>query len=342
MRAVVKAKPQAGIEIAEVPRPSPKEDEVLVQVEACGICGTDLHFYQWVEHARWITLPRVLGHELVGRVVEKGSRVKGIEVGQRVVTETWGGCGVCYYCRLGRFNSCQNQFRIGQHSDGGMASYLTIPAVSIFPIPDSIGTAEATLLEPLGVGLHALERCSLKPGDDVAILGPGPIGLLATQLVKQSGAALILVAGLQEDAQRLSFAEKWGGIPVNVSKENLRGRIMKMTAGRGVDIVLETSGGKGALDAAVQITKPGGQVAVIGLGTPGKFDFNQMVHKEITLYGCWRRQPSTWYRTINLLKEGRVQISDVVTHQLPLRNAEEGFKALLERRAIKVLLFPED
>jgi len=342
MLAVVKSKPEVGIEIMEVPKPRPKNDEVLVRVEACGICGTDLHFYEWVDHARWITLPRILGHELVGEIAEVGNQVKGLKVGQRVVTETWGGCGLCYYCRLGRFNSCQNQLRIGQHSDGGMARYVAIPAVSIFPIPDSISTGDAAVLEPLGVALHALERCELKPGDDVAILGPGPIGLLATQLVKQSGAALIFIAGLEEDTHRLSFAEKWGGIPINISRESLRDRVIQMTAGQGVDLALEMSGGKGALDAAVQITKPGGQIAIVGLGTPGMFDFNQMVHKEITLYACWRRQPSTWYRAINLVKEGRLQVGEVVTHKLPLIQAEEGFKALLDRQAIKVLLLPED
>jgi L-iditol 2-dehydrogenase len=342
MLAVVKSKPEEGIEILEVPKPHPKEDEVLVHVEACGICGTDLHFYEWVDHARWITLPRILGHELVGRVEGVGPRVKEVKIGQRIVTETWGGCGVCYYCRLGRFNSCQNQLRIGQHSDGGMAPYVTLPAISVFPIPDSMDTTEAAVLEPLGVALHALERCVLKPGDDVAILGPGPIGLLATQLVKQSGAGLIFVAGLEKDRQRLDFAEKWGGIPVNLSKEDLTKRIHQMTLERGVDLVLEASGGKGALDHAVQISKPGGQIAVIGLGTPEVFNLNEMVHKEITVHGCWRRQPSSWYRAINLVEQGRMKVGEVVTHILPLRKADEGFKLLLNSQAIKVLLIPED
>ena len=306
MLAVVKSKPQVGIEIMEVPEPSPREDEVLVRVEACGICGTDVHFYEWLEHSRWITLPRVLGHEVVGQVARMGDRVKGFEIGQRVVTETWGGCGFCYYCRLGRFNSCETQLRIGQHSDGGMARHVTIPAVSLFPIPEELSTADAAVLEPLGVALHALERCRFKPGDDVAILGPGPIGLLATQLMRQSGAATVVVAGLAEDAQRLSFAENWGGIPVNVSEEDLTERIRKLTAGRGVDLTFEMSGGDGALDLAVSITKPGGQVAVVGLGNPGVFDTNRMVHKEIDLIGSWRRQPSSWFRAINLVKEGRL------------------------------------
>lgn len=342
MLAVVKSKPEIGIEIMEVPKPRPKSDEVLVRVEACGICGTDLHFYEWVDHARWITLPRILGHELVGDIAEVGNQVKGLEVGQKVVTETWGGCGLCYYCRLGRFNNCQNQLRIGQHSDGGMARFVAIPAVSVFAIPDFISIVDAAAIEPLGVALHALERCEFKPGDNVAILGPGPIGLLATQLVRQSGAALVFVVGLDEDTQRLVFAEKWGGISINISKESVKDRVHKMTEDRGVDLVLEMSGGVGTLDAAVQITKPGGQVALVGLGTPGIFDFNKMVHKEITIHGCWRRQPSTWYRAINLIKEGRLKVGDLVTHKLPLRKAEEGFKALLDRSAIKVLLVPED
>lgn len=342
MLAIVKSKPQVGIEIMDVPEPRPKEDEVLVRVEACGICGTDVHFYEWLEHSRWITLPRVLGHELVGEVAELGGRVKGLEVGQRVVTETWGGCGVCYYCRLGRFNSCETQLRIGQHSDGGMARFVTIPAVSLFPLPEEISTADASVLEPLGVALHALERCIFKPGDDVAILGPGPIGLLATGLLRQAGAGNIIVAGLAEDAQRLTFAKKWGGTIVNASQEDLGERVRELTTGRGVDLTFEMSGGEGALDTAVAITKPGGQVAVVGLGPPGVFDYNQMVHKEIELVGSWRRQPSSWYRAINLVKAGRLPAGEVVTHQFPIAEAEQGFRLLLDRQAIKVLIVPED
>ena len=342
MIAVVKSKPQVGIEVMDMPEPRPKEDEVVVQVEACGICGTDVHFYEWLEHSRWITLPRILGHEVVGEIAELGNRVKGYEVGQRVVTETWGGCGRCYYCRLGRFNSCETQMRIGQHSDGGMARYVAIPAVSLFPIPDSIKSLDAAVLEPLGVALHALERCEFKPGDDLAILGPGPIGLLATQLALQSGVASIIVAGLDQDSQRLAFAEEWGGIPVNVSKEDIVERVNEITRGRKVDLVLEMSGGDGALDTAVQITKPGGQVAVVGLGASGTFDYNQMVHKEIDLIGCWRRQPSSWYRAINMVKEGRLTPGKVVTHQFPLEQADEGFHLLIARHALKVLLFPAE
>lgn len=342
MLAVVKSKPQKGIEITDIPEPRPKEDEVLLRVEACGICGTDVHFYEWIEHSRWITLPRVLGHEVVGEVAELGSRVKGFKKGQRVVTETWGGCGICYFCRLGRFNSCENQMRIGQHSDGGMARFVAVPAVSLFPIPDDIVTIEAAVLEPLAIGVHALERCQLKPGDDVAILGPGPIGLLATQLVCLSGAASTLVAGLGKDAKRLALAAKWGGIPVNLSEDSIFERVRDMTSGGGVDLVLEMSGGNEALNTAVKIVKPGGQVAVVGLGSPGVFDCNQLVHKEIELIGCWRRQPSSWYRAINLLKEKRLRVKEMVTHQFSVAEAEKGFRLLMEGNAIKVLIVPHD
>jgi L-iditol 2-dehydrogenase len=223
-----------------------------------------------------------------------------------------------------------------------MASFVTIPAVSLFPLPEEISTVDASVLEPLGVALHALERCIFKPGDDVAILGPGPIGLLAAGLLRQAGASNIIVAGLADDTQRLAFAKKWGGTVVNASQEDLGERVRELTDGRGVDLTFEMSGGKGALNTAVGITKSGGQVAVVGLGSPDVFDFNQMVHKEIELVGSWRRQPSSWYRAINLVKAGRLPAGEVVTHQFAIAEAEQGFRLLLDRQAIKVLIVPED
>ena len=342
MLAVVKSRPQPGIDIIEVPKPQPQADEVLIAVEACGICGTDVHFYEWPQHARWITLPRVLGHEVVGRVAQVGRRVKGFEKGQRVVTETWGGCGVCYYCRLGRFNFCETQKRIGQHSDGGMTDYVVVPAVSLYPIADTIDTAAAALLQPLTLCVHALERVSFKPGDHVAILGPGPIGLLATQLVCRSGAATVVVAGLQRDTQRLVLAEKWGGIPVNVSQKNLVERVMEMTSGRGVDLVLNMAGGNQALTTAMDIVKSGGQVLALGLGEPGVLDCNRLVKREIRLIGCFRRQPVSWHRAIDLLKEDRLQIQELVTHRFSVAEAEQGFRLLIACKAVKVLIVPRD
>ncbi len=340
MLAVVKNKPEVGIEILEVPEPRLKKDQIMVEVKACGICGSDLHIYEWEPFIRWITLPRVIGHEVAGTVYEVGEEVKGFRPGDRVVTETWGGCGHCYYCRLGRFNHCLYQTRIGQHVDGGMARYVIVPANSLYKIPEGVDFQEASVIEPLGVMLRAFERCDMKPGDDIAIIGPGPIGLLGVMLAKSNGASTIIASGLKEDKKRLEYAKKFGAISVDVSEENLREKVLDLTEGRGVDIVMDVSGGKGSLAEAASIAKQGGQIGLVGLGPEFVFGPNVIVDKELTIHGSFRRQPSTWYRAIKLVAKRVIDAQSIITHVLPLEHADEGFQTLIRKEGIKVILVP--
>jgi threonine dehydrogenase-like Zn-dependent dehydrogenase len=340
MLAVVKNKPEVGIEILEVSEPLLKRDQVVVEVKACGICGSDLHVYEWEPFIRWITLPRVIGHEVAGTVCEVGEEVKGFRPGDRVVTETWGGCGHCYYCRLGRFNHCLYQTRIGQHVDGGMARYVVVPAISLYKIPEGVDFQEASVIEPLGVMLRAFERCDMKPGDDIAIIGPGPIGLLGVMLAKSNGASTIIASGLKEDKERLEYARKFGAISVDVSKENLKEKVFDLTEGRGADIVMDVSGGKGSLAEAAAIAKQGGQIGLVGLGPEFVFGPNVIVDKELTIHGSFRRQPSTWYRAIKLVANRVIDVKSIITHVLPLERADEGFQTLIRKKGIKVILVP--
>jgi L-iditol 2-dehydrogenase len=340
MLAVVKNKPEVGIEILEVPEPRLKKDQIIIEVKACGICGSDLHIYEWEPFIRWITLPRVIGHEVAGTVYEVGEEVKGFRAGDRVVTETWGGCGHCYYCRLGRFNHCMYQTRIGQHVDGGMARYVVVPVNSLYKIPEGVDFQEASVIEPLGVMLRAFERCDMKPGDDIAIIGPGPIGLLGVMLAKSNGASTIIASGLKEDRGRLEYAKKFGAISVDVSEENLREKVLDLTEGRGVDIVMDVSGGKGSLAEAASIAKQGGQIGLVGLGPEFVFGPNVIVDKELTIHGSFRRQPSTWYRAIKLVAKRVIDAKSIITHVLPLEHADEGFQTLIRKEGIKVILVP--
>lgn len=340
MLAVVKNKPEVGIEVMEIPEPDIEKDQVMIEVKACGICGSDLHFYEWEPHARWINLPRVIGHEVAGTICKVGEEVTGFEVGDRVVTETWGGCGNCYYCRLGRFNHCMYQTRIGQHVDGGMAKYVVVPAISLYKIPEEVDFQEASVIEPLGVILHAFERCDMKPGDDLAIIGPGPIGLLGVMLAKANGASTIIVSGLKEDSDRLEFAKKFGAITVNIGEENLEKRVLDLTEGKGVDVVMDVSGGKGSLTEAAKIAKLGGQIGLVGLGPESIFDNNVIVMKELSVHGSFRRQPSTWYRAIKLVASKIIDTKSVITHILPLERADDGFQALIRKEGIKAILLP--
>ncbi len=341
MLAVVKSKAEVGINILDVPEPRIRKDEIMIEVKACGICGSDLHIYEWEPFIRWVTLPRVLGHEVAGVIHEVGEEVTGFEPGDRVVTETWGGCGNCYYCRLGKFNHCMYQKRIGQHVDGGMTKYVTVPANSLYKIPEEVDFLEASVIEPLGVMLHAFERCDMKPGDDVAIIGPGPLGLLGVMLAKASGASKVFVSGLKADSERLEFARKLGAVTVNSADENLKDKIFDLTDAKGVDIVMDVSGGKGSLTEAAGVAKLGGQIGLVGLGPESMFNANIIVDKELSVQGSFRRQPSSWYRAIKLVASRVVDAKSIITHVLPLERADEGFQSLLRKEDVKIVLVPQ-
>jgi len=340
MLAVVKTKPEVGIEIREVPEPEIKEDQILVEVKACGICGSDLHIYEWEPFIRWVPLPRIIGHEVAGVVCRVGEKVTGFAPGDRIVADTWGGCGNCYYCRLGRFNHCMYQTRLGQHVDGGMTKYVVVQGNGLYKAPEGVDFQEGSVIEPLAVILRAFERCDLKPGDDIAIMGPGPIGLLGVMLAKASGASRIIISGLKEDRDRLECGRRFGAIPVNVGEESLKEKVLDLTEGRGVDIVMDVSGGKNSLAEAIDIAKPGGQIGVIGLSPEGTLRPHFIVDKELTIHGSFRRQPSTWYRAIKLVASRVVDIKAVITHVLPLERAEEGFRILTRKEGIKVIMVP--
>ena len=344
MLAVVKTKPEKGVALLEKPVPAIKNDDhVLIKVDACGICGSDVHFYEWppeMKLEQMVKIPRILGHELAGTVEEVGKNVVGFEPGDRVVSETWGGCGFCYFCRLGRFNHCMHQTRIGQQVDGAMTDYVVVPYFSLYGIPDEVNTEEAAVIEPLGVALHAYERCEFKPGDDVLVIGPGPIGLLAAQIALSGGAGKVMVLGLDIDRERLEMAEGFGAEAINVEEVDFYQAVSDITQGKGADLVLDISGGRDTLTQAIRMVKPGGQVVEVGLGPPGEFNYTDLVAKEVTVHGSFRRQPSTWYRAINMVASNVVDLRPLITHALPVSQAVEGFELLIGRKAIKVILVP--
>ena len=340
MLAVVKTKPEVGIEAREVPEPEVTKGHVIVEVKACGICGSDLHIYEWEPFIQWVSLPRVLGHEVAGTICEAGEGVKGFKVGDRIVADTFGGCGECYFCRMGKFNHCMHQTRLGQHVDGGMAKYVVVPVNSLYRIPEQVDFEEASAIEPLGVILRAFERCEMKPGDDIAIIGPGPIGLFGVMLAKASGAGTVIAIGLKKDRERLATAENFGAVPIIAEEENSEDKVLALTDGKGVDIVMDVSGGIDSLTVAAKMVKRGGQIALVGLSPENVFNPIVVVEKELSIHGSFRRLPSTWYRAINLVANGVIDPRALITHVLPLERAEEGFQLLKRGEAVKAILVP--
>lgn len=346
MKAVVKAEQRRGIQVMDVPVPKIKPNEALVQIKACGICGGDLKLYEggpgaFTRIGRKIELPRIIGHEPSGVVVEVGPEVRTVKVGDRVASNNSEGCGFCHNCQLGYFNVCVNRTNIGSFRDGAMAEYCAIPQLHLYKIPDSISYEEAAVLEPLGVAVRAFETLvRFKAGDDVAVLGPGPIGLLAALVARASGAGKVFVTGRSSSEKRLELARSLGFTTINVEKENVRDVVFAATEGLGVDVVIDSTS-KGTPPEALTLLKGVGQL-VISASLEGQvsFDAYELKSRSVIITLNRSTNPSTWFRAINLVASGQVDVKPVVTHKVRIEDADQAFQALCRREAVKALILP--
>jgi L-iditol 2-dehydrogenase len=230
---------------------------------------------------------------------------------------------------------------MGYQWDGGLAEQLTLPELCLYPAPPGMSTDEAVLVKTLGVALHAVERIDLKPGDSVAVIGPGSVGLLAAQIADQAGATPVIVIGIERDAERLAFARQRGFHPLTGSPAAVAEAVRDLTGGFGVEHVVEASGGKGALNLAVELVARGGSVSVVGIGTPEPFDSGKLVSKEVTLAGAVSRAGSTWRRALNLAQSGKLDLAPFVTHRYPLSRGLEAIAGLRAGHGIKTVVYPD-
>ena len=344
MLAVYKSEPVTGVSVVERPEPPlAKEDMVRVEVGACGICGTDLDIYQWGPvSARLITLPIILGHEVAGTVVEVGRAVTQFKRGDRVVLDTSGRCGRCYYCRLGRFNHCLAQMdKLGQQIDGGMTRYVVVPDITLNRLPRDMPFEEASVIQPMTTAMHCIERVHITPGDDVAIIGPGPIGQLTAMIAERAGAHKIILLGLAADRVRLEMARERGYDVVVSDQGNPVEAVRELTGGWGVEVAIDASGGTGTLGLAIDLIRMGGHVGIIGHSPVSPFNASHALTKEATIYTTWRRLPVTWDHAINLAATRKVDVRSLITHRFPVGKAREAFETLERREAMKAVLFPE-
>ena len=221
MRAVVKRKPEPGVEFAEVPKPKIAADEVLIEVKAAAICGSDLGIYDYTPAYSKMRLPVVMGHEFSGRIAETGPQVKGYAIGDRVLAESVKACGICVYCRSGHENLCDASTLFGIHVDGGMADYVAVPFRLLHRLPGELSFEEGALIEPLSNALHFVKDCTtIRLGDLAVVHGCGPIGIFSAQLFHLAGAEVILT-GVNVDTERFKIASGLGLETVNVEKEDL-------------------------------------------------------------------------------------------------------------------------
>jgi len=331
------------VEVREVPEPTPEPGEVLIEVAAAAICGSDLHIYH-DEHPYWP--PVVLGHEFAGTIVATGPGVSGYGVGDRVVSETsTGSCGVCSLCRTGNRHICPHKRPPGIGRDGAFTRYIRMPAELLHRIPEGISFEEASLAEPIAIAVHAtLERAAVRPGERLLITGPGPIGLLCLQVARAAGAGTIIVTGVGRDAAlRLPTARELGAdIVVNIAEEDAAARVMAVTGGDGVDVAFETSGAAAALAGLPGMVRRLGRICQVGItGRPEvAFPVDTALFRGLDLSFSFSSRHSSWVTGLRLLGAGRLRMGPMLSLQLPLRRWQEAFEAQEQGRAIKALLIP--
>ncbi len=341
MRALVKERPEPGAAIREVPVPRPRPGEVLVRVEAVSVCGTDVHIERW---DRWAEAnfhpPMVFGHEVAGRVVALGVGTSRVALGQRVAVETHIVDWTCYQCRTGRPHVCQNFRSLGVHVQGAFAEYVAIPETNAWP-SDNLPPDVAALQEPMGNAVFSVFAEEVT-GQTVAVLGCGPIGLMAVAIAKRAGARRVFATDLRDE--RLDIARRMGADLCIRGDDDVPARLRAATAGDGVDVVLEMSGSEAALHQGLAAITNGGRVSLLGThATPVTLDLSpEVIFKGIRIYGITgRRLFETWYRTRALLEEG-LDLSPIITHHLPLARYAEAFDLVEAGHAGKVVLLPQE
>ena len=329
------------IQVEDRPVPEIGPNDILVEVKACGICGTDVSMYQGkIKYAPHI-IGKIFGHEVTGIVIKKGEKVADDIIGRRVVIAPVNYCGKCYYCRVGEENLCLNWTCIGEEIDGGYAQYIRVEKKQIFYLPDNIGFDEGTLLaDPVPTPFHAIRtKANIKPGDSVAIWGTGPQGFCGIQLAKLSG-GYVIVIGRRE--KKLQLAKLLGAdVTINSSKEDVIKKVMEITK-LGADICLECGGYSEAITQALSCLRKGGTVVMIGLQGLQPCDLEDMIWNEKRLITSLSSTYNEFSRAIELVEKGRLKLESLVTHRFGLGDVCEAFDLLSCRKesVIKVVVKP--
>jgi len=353
MKAVIKTKPGLGAEYIETKIPEIKPDEVLVRVKATSICGTDVHIYKWDEWSEsrigQKKLPQIMGHEVAGEVVEVGKNVRAIKVGDYVSAETHIPCNACIQCLTGQQHICANLKILGVDCNGAFAEYISIPEVVCWINDRSIPPEFASVQEPLGNALYAvMGEDNDVGGKTMAIIGDGPIALLAVGVARAVGVTAIFFIGKYEF--NMEIARKMGADHLLYANKNDIDRIAYVkdnTYGFGADIVLDMAGTPQALEEGFKMLRKGGRFTAFGIApsSPALIDYNNgIVFKGAQIHGInGRKMFDTWFRVRNLLASRRLNISPVITHLFTLEKFENGFEAMMTRprKSAKVVLFPD-
>ena len=337
MKAIAKTRPAYGAEIIELAIPRPGPNELLVRVAACGICGSDLHIYQWELGAERIAgrVPFVLGHEPAGEVVETGPGVSGFRRGDRVALDPFGHCGRCGPCLAGRFHLCAAPTTLS----GAFAEFTVAPVANAHPVPPMMDFEQAAMLEPFGTGLHAVEQSCLRAGDSAVVEGPGPIGLSIALAARAVGVTSIVVTGLEVDTERLALARRAGFRTVVADRPGWLEEARAMLPADGADVVFDACG---MLDSPRELLRRGGEL--VEVGWPARdvsaAELRALFFHGVTIINSRIRTPETWRRAIAMVASGAVDLRPMITHRYDIARGLEAFELLRKRAGVKAIVIP--
>lgn len=338
MQALVKSQSKPGLWLEEVPVPAYDTNDVLIRVLKTGICGTDLHIFQWDDWAReTIPVPMVVGHEFVGEIIAVGSNVNDYRPGMIVSGEGHVVCGRCRNCMAGRRHLCNHSQGIGVDRPGAFAEYVVIPNANVWEHPPGVDLEVASIFDPFGNAVHSALQWDLV-GEDVLITGAGPIGMISAAVCRHAGARHVVVSDV--NPWRLNLAEKLGANRVvDVRKENLGDVQRELGMTEGFDVGLEMSGAPQALRSMIDQMAHGGRISLLGIPAGAmQVDWRKIVFNMLTLKGIYgRRIFETWYKMTVMLQSG-LDITPVITHRFGYRNFQKGFEAMQSGECGKVIL----
>ena len=345
MKAIVKTAPGPGnVAYTEFKDPTIQPGQVVIEVRATGLCGTDLSLYHWKESMVRQYKPEpplVMGHEFAGVVCQVGSGVTKFRVGDRVTANPMMYCGQCYFCNTGRHSICDNRPMLGLRFDGCFARFVAVREENVYPLPPEASFEAAAMSEVLCVALHALDRIPLGPGDTVAVVGPGPMGFLVMLAAQAAGASRVVMTGLSLDRDRLKIAQSLGAHTILVDETDPAEAVRDLTRGLGADVVFECAGHPQGVPQALGLVRKGGRIGVLGQGH-GDSSFNTAIvcFREVELIGVRAYDPKVWHRSYDVLARRQFPLERLITHRLPLEEAAHGIELMESRQGLKIMFTP--
>jgi threonine 3-dehydrogenase len=339
VKALQKTAPSFGLDLREVAEPSaPAAHEVLVEVAAAGICGSDLHIYEWTGGYEFVApaMPVTLGHEFAGRVVAVGSGVSDVAVGERVTVMPSVTCGICAACLARDYDRCLTRTGIGMTRQGAFARQVLAPAINCVRLPDSVDDELAALTEPLTVGARAVESGEVKPDDRVLVMGPGTVGQTIAIMARAAGAEVTIVG--KDDPDRLACLRALGFERlIDLSDRTLA----EATGQDKFDVVFEATGVPATINHGLGVLRRWGILVVCGIhAAQAPVDLNRLNREQLQIRGSNRASRATWARVVELLAREGERLRPMITHRLPLERALEGFELARQKVASKVMILP--